>query len=163
MTRVAIYGRTCSGKTTVAKAVAEMLSVQSVRHCGEVVKRFASDRGVKVRDLTLADHRDIDAETMAWARYATNSPPSVAEGSFLNYVLADSDYFLVELVASPATRQTRGASRIPAIDTTARDLDDSSLACKLYAFAPRSADISVQCDALDIATITLLILKAVAQ
>ena len=82
---IAIYGRSCTGKSTVAKIIADRFSIP-IRHCGDVTQRAAADLNVDINDLTDDCHRKIDAETVEWVCEAKNW--CLVEGRYLDHVLA---------------------------------------------------------------------------
>ena len=108
-----LYGSTCSGKTTVARALASKLNFP-LRSCGEEVRRVAAELDIALADVTQDAHRQIDRDTVAWAH---GHRPCVIEGRFLDAVFATAaaaPATLVLLVASDESRLVRGRTRNPA-------------------------------------------------
>ena len=103
---IAIYGRSCTGKSTVAEIIAQK-HVLPIRHCGDVTQRMAAHLSVDVRDLTDYYHRKIDAETVEWIYEAGGW--CVVEGRYLDQVLAPMAprVMLVRFEASVETRAAR--------------------------------------------------------
>ena len=100
---IAIFGRSCTGKSTVAKILAEKHSLRR-RHCGDVAQRAAADLGVDVSDLSEDCHRKIDSETVEWICKTTGF--CLVEGRYLDQVLAPVAPALI-LVRFEASLQTR--------------------------------------------------------
>ncbi|QBK03789.1 hypothetical protein DW355_02485 [Hylemonella gracilis] len=108
---IALYGRSSSGKTTIAKALAPHLGNCQIRHCGEIVKERARQLSVSLGDLPYEEHLKIDAETVGVAN--THSGKIIIEGRYLHWVLSQiqAGVRLVELDCSEAVRIERWAVR----------------------------------------------------
>lgn len=87
-----------------------MLSTRSgvpVRLCGDVVRQAAAECGVDINALPDLMHREIDAETVRWARSSTVL--CLVEGRYLDQVLAPlgSSVVLTYFEATPQARVER--------------------------------------------------------
>ena len=82
---IALFGKSCVGKTEVATKLGESLGLP-VRHCGDLIRERAKQLGVSPAALLEADHRAIDNETRSIAQNANTD--IIMEGSFLDVVLA---------------------------------------------------------------------------
>jgi cytidylate kinase len=137
---VAIYGKSCGGKTILSNSLSEQLSI-GVRHCGEVVKELAAQVGVSPGELSPVDHLNIDEETR---RAAAGHANLIIEGCFLDHVLAESQSILVELRCSREVRESRYQERNSSMSFEAREKSDAELKALLYGDAPeRSPDHTV--------------------
>ena len=106
---MALYGRSCVGKTTIARSLSGLSGIP-LRSCGGVVRARAASIGVSVVELSEDDHRQIDAATIRWAR---EQKDCIVEGRFLDAVFATEDLplILIEITASPAARVERARER----------------------------------------------------
>ena len=137
---VAIYGRSCSGKTILSNSLSEQLSI-AVRHCGEAVKELAARAGVSPGELNPEDHLNIDEETRQAAAVNVNL---IIEGCFLDKVLAESQSILVELRCETEVRNSRYQERNSSMQFEAREKSDVELKARLYGDAPgRPPDLTV--------------------
>jgi cytidylate kinase len=128
-----LYGSTCSGKTTVARALASKLNFP-LRSCGEEVRRVAGELDIALADVPEYGHRQIDRDTVAWAH---EHRPCVIEGRFLDTVFASAaaPATLVRLVASDESRLVRGRTRNPAFtsdDLGRADAEDAKHRARIY-------------------------------
>lgn len=132
---LAIYGGSCTGKTTVAKVLAERLACP-LRCCGELVREAATNAGVEIDKLPDKTHRRIDEQTVMWA--FTSTRPSILEGRHLHYVLASraTFVFLVRLEASLSSRalrwQQKSGGEHTRSDVTMLDAADDAFRLRLY-------------------------------
>ncbi len=103
---LAIYGRSCTGKSTVTRIVAERYALR-VRLCGDLVRRAAEDLGVDIDALPDNQHREIDSQTVDWVCDAEGW--CLVEGRYLDQVLAsvESAVCLVCFEASVEARAAR--------------------------------------------------------
>ncbi len=134
---VGVYGKSCSGKTVLSKSLHEQLSID-VRHCGEIVKALAAERGVSPAELTLEDHQRIDEATREIARAST---ALIIEGCFLDLVLVGEELLLVELRCSDEVRQLRYRERNSSMSFADREQSDSHLKGILYGKQTGSAPV----------------------
>lgn len=105
---LAIIGSSCVGKSIVAKEVAAKLSIP-VRHCGEVIKSRAKELGINLAELSLDEHKAIDAATYNFALTSSNV---IIEGTFLDCVLHDlPKVFVVRLICDKSERELRFVRR----------------------------------------------------
>jgi len=107
--KIAIYGLSCTGKTTIAAPLAKELGFD-LRSCGEEIKKRAKELDVKFDDLTDEIHHTIDNETVKWFLSNVNC---VVEGRFLDAVLSMSsdNIVLIKLTATVAERCNRMKKR----------------------------------------------------
>ena len=105
---IAIFGRTCVGKSTVAQQLAGLIR-WPIRHCGEMLKRRAQTAGTSVPNLSLQNHQEVDNETR---RIATQDTNVIIEGGFLDIVLAGlKNTILVRLTCNETEREQRFRSK----------------------------------------------------
>lgn len=127
---IAIFGPSCSGKTTVAKALGERIGL-AVRNCGELVRQRAAATGVTPDALTDNEHRKIDAATRNIAK--EDDGGIIIEGSFLDHVLAGlDDVWFVKLEASDEERERRHDGRGSGGLLSDRDAADERTRERLY-------------------------------
>ena len=105
---IAIFGGTCTGKTTFVKYLASKYSYLT-RHCGDVIRSSARSAGVGVSELSAESHSRVDNETIRWVKDVEG--PKLVEGRYLNCVLADnsSGVILVRFLANIDTRVQRSS------------------------------------------------------
>ena len=105
---IAIFGASCTGKTTFVKYLASKYSYNT-RHCGDVIRRTARLLGVEISRLGPELHSRVDNETLCWVK--DEEGPKLVEGRYLNYVLADnsSGFVLVRFLANIDTRVRRSS------------------------------------------------------
>jgi cytidylate kinase len=128
---IAIVGRSCVGKSTVATILGERWGLP-VCHCGESVKEYAKSRSRRVSELTKEDHYSIDEATR---RVASSTKSMIIEGTFLDIVLASiPDVMLIRLTCSETERQRRFANRGSGDPDAYRERDagDDALRTLLY-------------------------------
>ena len=106
---VALFGASCTGKTSIARALSAELTVP-LRSCGDAVKGRASELSVAWSKLPDEQHRTVDKETREWC---AAMKPCIVEGRFLDHVLAplQGDTMLIRLAASKEARCARWTSR----------------------------------------------------
>lgn len=137
---LAIYGRSCVGKSTLAAELGERYDVP-VRHCGAVVKACASELGIASESLPIDIHRKIDSETRKLAKNTKGA--FVVEGAYLDLVLNEvPGVRFVHLRCNKTIRQTRFLGRAGAVSNTQstlsqRDRDHKRLRRLLYQSARR--------------------------
>lgn len=110
---IAICGASCSGKTTLAKLLAERLGCDR-RGCGSLVRSAASRLGVAPEALPVEVHTQIDAETIQFAETPGAAHHKIIEGRFLRHVLArcNQPILMVELFATKESRLLRWQGRM---------------------------------------------------
>jgi len=122
---VALFGSSCTGKTTLGRHLSEVLAVP-FRSCGEAVKDRARMLGIPFQELSYHEHRVGDNATREWV--GKNSP-CVVEGRYLDRVLAQvrREVILILLEASDDDRYRReeAKGRSP---MTAKSLQDQAKA-----------------------------------
>jgi len=128
-----LYGSSCSGKTTVARALASKLNLP-LRSCGDEIRRVARKLDITPADVTEDGHRQIDRDTVAWAH---EHRPGVIEGRFLDAVFASAatPATLVLLVASDESRLVRGRTKNTAFssdDLGRSDAEDAKHRARIY-------------------------------
>ena len=126
---VAIYGRTCTGKTSIAKILGVKMNY-AVRHCGELVLELASLKNIAPGKLSGEDHARIDDTTRELAR---GDEDLIIEGNFLDAVLGNVAHcILIELTCDDAVREARYVERTVALPFSERDVGDCRLRQRLY-------------------------------
>src|SRR5215470_5354548 len=93
---VALYGKSCSGKSATAKKLAALLNC-AAHSASEPVRRRSRELGISPSGLSIAEHRKIDECT----RHLVQSTLSrlVVEGSFLDALLRDlTGVYRVEMI-----------------------------------------------------------------
>jgi cytidylate kinase len=136
---IAIYGKACVGKTTIAAELGRVLSCP-VRHCGEAVKQYCRSLGVSPHKLGNEEHAAIDQQTRA--SFTGSEGSSVIEGGFLDIVLAGrTEVSFVELTCNDDERATRFVSRVGsgAEAFHSRNASDAALKMRLYGESPAIA------------------------
>lgn len=140
---IAIFGPTCSGKTTTARELAKRLG-RPLRSCGDVVRDRAKMLGVSVSEVPDSAHLEIDIETNCWVK---QNPTGIVEGRFLNSVLEGlADIMLVKLTADPATRAVRGIQRRPGYtldDLLRSDREDNLFRNRMYGSIPSNCTTAI--------------------
>ena len=131
---IAIYGKSCAGKSSVARELGKLINAP-VRFCSEEVKMRAKQLGCTPMALSLEQHISIDEDTREIA--GASDKDIVIEGCFLPYVLSNlSDVFWVKLTCNQRNREKRYLDRNPEfksdIDLTRRDYNDEVLCKKIY-------------------------------
>ena len=127
---VAVFGASCSGKTTVAKALGKRIGFE-VRNCGDLVRKRAAAAGVTPDALLDHEHRAIDAETRKVALEIDRG--MVIEGSFLDHVLDGVDgIWFVKLEATERERERRHKDRGGVGLISDRDAADDRTRARLY-------------------------------
>jgi broad-specificity NMP kinase len=131
--KLAIYGKSCTGKTTVSNQLGGELGF-GARHCGELIKDASINAGCSPGALPVAHHRRIDSATRDVILNAASD--LVVEGAFLDRVLADvPGCTLIKLTCSIPERAKRLASRGAAMSVEERDNSDQQLCNELFADA----------------------------
>jgi len=131
--KLALYGKSCTGKTTVSNLLAEQLGV-GARHCGDLVKEASIDVGCSPGALPISLHRQIDSQTRDVVFNATGD--TLIEGAFLDQVFADvAGCILIRLTCSTPERTKRFALRETAMSLQDRDDSDERLRNELFSGA----------------------------
>ena len=150
---VAIFGRSCSGKTALASAVASLLKF-SVRHCGDAIREAASAADVSIDELSIEQHQKVDQATYQWA---SASGVALVEGRFLQYVLSSFErpLLLVEVTCSASVREVRWGDRMgqPVDAQSLAEMDESEdrLVQSLYSsIMPRIAELAIDTTTLSV-------------
>lgn len=131
---IAIFGGSCTGKSTFVKYIAKKYSYQS-RHCGDIIREKAHAIGSDISKLEPEFHSRMDKETIKWAKDVEG--PKLVEGRFLNYVLSDdiSGLILIRFSTSADIRARRhnvnisieeALRKIRDLDSNDRDFCDRS-------------------------------------
>jgi cytidylate kinase len=129
--KLAIYGKSCTGKTTVSNHLGEQLCL-GVRHCGDLVREASINAGCSPGALPVAHHRRIDNATRDVILNATGD--MIVEGAFLDRVLPDvPGCTFIKLTCSNPERAKRLASRSSAMSVEDRDNSDQQLCNELFA------------------------------
>jgi cytidylate kinase len=131
---IGIFGSSCSGKTTVAKALASRVGCE-VRNCGELVRARAAALGLQPSALPDTEHLAIDADTRRTAAHGRNA--LIIDGTFLDHVLAELEaVWLVKLIAEPEERERRHRARGLTGGLPDRDDADELIRRHLYGDKP---------------------------
>ncbi len=134
---VALYGASCTGKSTLARLLIDKWKCP-YRSCGDLVRESAEKLNLMPHQLPEEVHRLIDTQTIEWVRQVSNSG-GVLDGRFLNYVLYPVRDLveIVELVTAPTKRMERLVIRKGKLanenDLKNEDLADNLLSNQLYA------------------------------
>lgn len=137
MTVIGIYGKSCTGKSSVVRKMAEICGLVDLRQCGDLFREASVRCGVPPGDLPLEVHRDIDRGTARFAEEAHIGRLLVIDGVFLHYVLSEvPGVNLVELRCPDEVRDTRHAGRARGDLRGERDSSDAALVSKLYGHPP---------------------------
>lgn len=133
---IAICGASCTGKSTLAKLVAERLACE-MRGCGALVRDAANRLCVEPELLSPKVHRQIDVDTVQ----LTNTPSDhhrIIDGRYLRYVLSrcTQPVLTIELMASAEMRLARWQERLGMPLTIewlqSLDLADKNFVEKMY-------------------------------
>jgi CspA family cold shock protein len=142
MTKViAIYGKTCSLKSDVARGISRLTGYK-VKHPGEAATTYAKVAKLdSALNLPEQRHRSIDEDTLQWIK-TTRDPVIIIESTLLDAVLKDvENVFRVHLRSRDEVRQQRwhrrreeggGRTRQIGESVERRDRDDAELRTKLY-------------------------------
>lgn len=133
---IALFGPSCTGKTTLARILADRMGLP-LRCCGELIKQRAAERGVPIPELSQEDHCEIDEGTREWCQLGE---ARIVEGRFLDQVLAPiwspSTSVLFEISASSTVRAHRWTERIRSAqsvsDVETFDADDLAFRVQAY-------------------------------
>jgi cytidylate kinase len=125
---VALSGSSCTGKTTVARRLRDLLGLP-LRSCGEAVGMRATSLGVPWAQLGSDQHRQVDAETREWV---WQNRPCLVEGRYLDRVLGPlgGEVVLVRLEASTDERISRQSAKrgLPSTATNFQEEAQAELA-----------------------------------
>jgi cytidylate kinase len=125
-----LYGKSCSGKSTVAKKLAESFSCP-IRSASDAVRARSKELGVSASDLPMGEHRKIDEDTRSVVQSSGGS--LVVEGSFLDVLLSDvGNVCRIELTCGDDERQRRFVRRSGQNGLVERDKDDDKLRLALH-------------------------------
>jgi cytidylate kinase len=134
MIKIAIFGCSGSGKTTIAQQLAAGIGIP-LRSCGTEIKSAAKAHGVSINELSDEIHATIDAETLRWV---DSEQCCIVEGRFLAMMLdsTNSSIFFVKLVASCEERrkrlEKRGNVNLSDADLEKIDTIDKEFCCRNY-------------------------------
>lgn len=136
---IAIFGGSSTGKTTLARALADRTG-QDARYCGDVVRSAADQLHLTLDELPAAEHARIDTETLDWC---ANHSTGIVEGRFLDQVLSPlaKTFCLVEIRADDAVRADRWANRLERAqdtnDIAGYDQEDEAFRVRAYGMQVR--------------------------
>jgi cytidylate kinase len=159
---IAVFGKCCVGKTSVADSLSLLLGITS-HHCGAAVRDAARNLGISSAELSVSMHAEIDGRTIGLV--SSPSPPGVIEGAFLDIVLGESKgVSLVQLTCRESARGQRFESRplgTRVYQTLAeRDRADDDLRTRLYGVrVPSQTVIVVDTSDLGPDTVSTLIVE----
>lgn len=138
---VALFGGSGTGKTTLAKVLEARLAIPR-RSCGNAVRSAAKVLGVSPASLGAQVHRELDADTLAWAGVHRDGG-GIVEGRFLDVVLGPLKgcIFCIEVTAATRVRAARLTLRADTFVTEAGvrlfDECDDVLRSRMYPDASR--------------------------
>lgn len=137
-----LYGKCCSGKSTMAKKLAESFSCP-IRSASDAVRARSRDLGVSASDLPMGEHRKIDEDTRSVVQSSGGS--LVVEGSFLDALLSDvGNVCRIELTCGDDERRRRFVRRTGQNGLVQRDEDDDKLRLALHGdHVGAAADLTV--------------------
>ena len=141
---IGIFGRTCTGKSDVARELSRMTG-NKVKHPGEAITTRAKAEGLSSgKDVADEWHRSVDAETIA--KVDALNELWIIDGSLLDAALGPrDDVYWVKLESDDAARtalwekrREEGGGRTRQIGESIaqRDSDDDELRARLYPDAP---------------------------
>jgi cytidylate kinase len=137
---LALYGRTCTGKSTIAKLLGNRLDCP-VHGVGEIVRARSAELGTAPRGLSLEEHHTIDKVIGSIVKLAGESV--VVEGAFLDALLGDLDgVYRVKLTCGDEERRSRFDRRVGASRLEQRDEDDDNLRHALHGGKLGCADVT---------------------
>jgi cytidylate kinase len=135
---VALYGRSCSGKSTTARELSQLLACPTYG-AGERVKSRSKELGVSPADLSLVEHQLIDQSLRTMVQSAVNC--LIVEGSFLDVLFYDlRNVYRIELVCSAEERRRRFSQRNGFDNMDERDKNDDDLRRALHGELSCSAE-----------------------
>lgn len=144
---ITLYGKSSSGKTTIATALKQRLDCPT-RNCGEIVKEKAKSLNVQLSELPEHVHHAIDSETFSWSE--AQCGVAIVEGRYLHHVLSKSavDVRFIEVICDDSVRETRWATRMrrPFSTEDLRSLDSSDrdfIANMYRGLSPRAPELKV--------------------
>lgn len=133
---VGIFGRSCVGKTTVARRAATALNLP-LRSCGDAVRKKAETLWLPIDQLSDDAHRAVDAASVEWALERRGG--CILEGRFLHAVFAAAGVSatLIELRADSSSRVKRARIRlgVPTFsinDLERLDAEDAGFGARLF-------------------------------
>lgn len=157
---IAIFGRTCSAKSDVARELSRMTG-NKVKHPGEMITTYARMTGFTTgKDVGDEWHHDVDEDTIdAVDALAGLGELWIVESGMLDAVLGPrDDVFWVELHARDEVREARwhkrkeemgGRSRQIGESVSQRDADDTVLRERLYGAVPSGVEPALSIDTSD--------------
>jgi cytidylate kinase len=135
---VALYGRSCSGKSTTARELSKLLNC-SIYSAGDRVKRRSKELGVAPANLPLVEHQLIDKGTRTTVSSA--AAPLIVDGAYLDALLYDfRDVYRIELICSAEERRRRFNQRNGHDGLEQRDKEDDDLRRSLHGDLSGSAE-----------------------
>jgi cytidylate kinase len=135
---VALYGRSCSGKSTIARELSQLLNCP-IHSAGELVRKRSKELGIPSTKLPLVEHRLIDNGTRTKAKSADAS--SIVDGSFLDALFYDMEgVYRIELICSDEERRRRFNQKSGCDGLAQRDKDDDELRLALHGARSSSAE-----------------------
>lgn len=136
---IAIFGSSSTGKTTLARALADRTG-RDARYCGDIVQAAANGLQLSLNALPAEEHARIDAETLAWS---ASHDVGIVEGRFLDQVLSPLAKMicLMEIRADAAVRAERWTNRLgraqDANDIAHFDQNDEAFRVRNYGLRAR--------------------------
>ena len=137
---IALYGRSCTGKSTTAQKLGELLNC-TVHSASASVRGRSRELGILPNELSLAEHQRIDQDTRNVVQ--STQGPLVVEGSFLDALLGDLPHiYRVQLTCENEERRRRYAQRVGQDELRRRDKDDDNLRGNLHGNYTTKADFA---------------------
>ena len=137
---IAIYGKTCSLKSDVARAISRLTGYKMASRAEAVTTQALMAKQQSGLEVDLEFHHALDAQTKAMLDWS--DPVLILESRFIDAVLAGcQDVFFVHLSSEDSSREVRwhhrkeeggGRTRQIGESVAQRDADDEKLAALLY-------------------------------
>jgi cytidylate kinase len=138
---LALYGLSCTGKSTIAAKLAALFGLP-LRSASIEIRRRSSELGITPNALPVSEHMAIDEATRSLAMEAV--PGMVIEGTFLDALLSDiSGVVRIELKCADAERLRRLLDREKSRDLDSRDNDTRNLRSILHGKKTSLPDFSI--------------------
>ena len=134
---MALYGRSCSGKSSTARELSQLLHC-AIYSASERVKSRSKELGVAPASLPLTEHQIIDEIMRAAAKSVAAS--LIVDGSFLDALFYDlRDVCRIQLICSTEERRLRFNQKCGYDGLDRRDREDDELRRALHGARSSSA------------------------
>ena len=144
---IAIYGKTCTLKSDVARAISRLTGYKMASRGEAVTTQALLAKQQSGNEVDLEFHQELDAYTRSMVNWP--DPVLILESRFMDAVLGDiDDVFLVRTYSENSAREARwdhrkeeggGRTRQIGESVAQRDKDDDELREKLY---PDAVEVS---------------------